>query len=128
MCRGFKEEGHSMTHTFEEIDYEGLEALKAVTFIEFDGMLFTQNAYDQPEIDALLSAGVDRAIIQYRRNHQSLISYVAEVEQQHKAGDLIRSAWLNRLVEEFPQLYPTVLIESSPDEVIISVRSVFREE
>ncbi|MFZ0305881.1 MAG: hypothetical protein WAL75_24560 [Terracidiphilus sp.] len=117
-----------MSYIFEEIDREGLEALQAEGFVKLREMLFRKSVYDPTKVEAQLAAGRDGATIQYQMNHQSLISYGGNIEQQRGAANLIASRWIERLAKEYPQLYPTVIVELTPDEVIISLRSVARQK
>ncbi len=115
-----------MTYVFEEIDQDGLDTLEAENFLEFDGMIFRRSAYNPASVQKLMESGLDKAAIQLRVNHQSLISYGGSVGQQLNAANRIAAAWLKRAVKEFPNLYPTVIVESSPQEILISIRAVPR--
>jgi hypothetical protein len=113
-------------HIFEDLDQEGLAALEAESFLEVEGMLFRKTAYNAVEINKLIEKGVATTDIQTRINHQSLISYGGSMEQQRKAATRITEAWLKRVTADFSMLYPTVIVETSPQEVLISIRAIAR--
>lgn len=114
-------------HSFEEIDSEGLEALKAQKFIEYDGMLFRKNTFNISKVQQEITRSVPASTIQLQMNHLSLISYGGDVHHQRKRAQEIVSVWIERLWQEFPSLYPYISSEISVEEVILSVRAVRRE-
>jgi hypothetical protein len=113
-------------HSFEEIDLEGIDALRREDFIEREGMLFRRSAYDLRRIDESLAKGIAKATIQLQMNHQSLISYGGDHDQQLGFAKEVQAAWLERIEKQFPLLYPWIVIETSPSEVILSLRVVVR--
>ena len=115
-----------MMHIFEEFDQTGLDALEAEDFCEFDGMLFRKASFTQDAIQKLIAQGIPAEIIQTRTNHQSLISYGGSMEQQRDAASRITTAWLKTVADMFPKLYPIVIVETSPKEVLVSIRAIAR--
>lgn len=113
-------------YSFEEVDVDGLSALQSEEFIERDGMLFRKNAFDRSKVEEHLAQGVARSTIQIQMNHVSLISYGGAVDKQWRHAQEVTAAWLKRIEQDFPNLYPWIITEVSPAEVILSVRVVSR--
>jgi hypothetical protein len=113
-------------HIFDAPDLEGVQALRCEEFVEHDGMLFRGSVYDQRRVSEALAKGVPEATLQFQMNHQSLISYAGDRAQQLRVADDVQADWLARIEKQFPGLYPWVMIEISPSEVILSLRAVRR--
>jgi hypothetical protein len=113
---------------FDRPDAEGVEALKYAEFAEYREMIFRKSVFDLAAIDRLIRTGVPAYTVQYQMNHESLSSYGSQIADQQRAAQEVREVWLRRLQTEFPDYHPWVLIETSPMEVLISLRVTRRSD
>jgi hypothetical protein len=115
-----------LTHKFDEIDHAGLDFLANQEFVEYEGMVFRKSVFNKEAIDTSLAVGQSKSSIQLSLNHESLVTYGGSVPQQRAFAEIIQANWLERLSSQFPQLYPWVVVETSPLEVILSFRVIVR--
>lgn len=111
------------TDLFYEPDKEGFERLLNSEFIEYKGMVFRKHLLRENEVDELLKKNTPEFLIQVQVNHESMISYGADIATQRHHGRELQNGWLSMLNQKFPNLYIWVTLEDSEAEVIVSVRA-----
>ena len=111
------------TDLFYEPDKEGFKELLESDFIEYNGMIFRKHLFRHHEVDGLLSKKIPEFLIQIQVNHESMVTYGANIEIQRHHGQDLQRMWLSMLKTKFPHLYIWVTLEESEAEVIVSVRA-----
>jgi hypothetical protein len=111
------------TDLFNEPDKEGFEKLLQSDFVEYKGMIFRKHLFERQFVEEMLEKNTPEFLLQSQVNHESMISYGADIETQRSHGHELQKIWLSRLIAKFPHLYSWVTLEDSESEVIVSVRA-----